>query len=481
MSLPYPSFNRRSFLADFAGVFAGTRLQLGAADKPEYSLTATFHKVKMFGDEKPMSHLTVVLSFNGGKKGSGMGHFFWDDKNFESHFHHQRLIYWSSHVEGHDPAAHVPLIAAQVAESGLNELLTNFERVPIKAIPRQETNWCDIPPTPEGFYSIYYDLEAVTKKDIRLQIVHKVRVIVRAEKGTIRDGVALAGDDKSKVFDFLAANIGSGDRYEIVYFPPKDEDKSDTITVYNSCEIRDKAVVPLAETEKKDKMLEIESQCGWEGTLSMNESLAAGVMGSGLAELVPGMEYDLAKNWTIGLKLKRKSGSKEVTRYEVEEARLTAFKDSMDATLAKMEREGRRIESRAKESAEAKGRALGKPECDLELFIDAKAGTYSLEGKIDVQDIRIRGRDEMDIKVKPVDKEIDEQADGTTGIDEDVGIEGEFPTSDPACVPEELKGKKDLMDEVAPEFREFMEALGGKQSYVMSWNLKRKAVRVTTF
>lgn len=480
-SINDPSFNSKVFLKHFGSLFSGTRLQLNAKDKPEYSLTATFHRVRVYGENPLESHLTVVLAFNGGENGSGTGHFFWDDKNFESHFHHQRLIYWSSHAKGHDIVAHVPLIAAEVAKSNLNELLTNFERVPIKATPRQETNWCDIPPTPDGFYSIYYDLDAVTKKDIRLQIVHKVRVIVRAEKGTIRDGVAMAGDDKSKVFDLLAANIGSGDRYEIVYFPPKDEDKSDTITVYNSCEIRGVAVVPLADTKKKDKMLEIENQCGWEGTLSMKESLAAGEKESGLAALVPGMEYDLAKNWTIGLKFKRKSKSKDVTRYEIEEARLMAFKDSMDATLIKMEREGRRIESKAKETAEAKGRRLGKGECDLQLVIDGKTGAYSLEGEIDVKGIKIRGRDEMDIKVKPVDKEIDEEAGGTTGIDEEIGIEGEFPPSDPPCVPEELKGNKNLMDEVPAEFREFMEDLGGKQSYVLSWSLKRKAVRVTTY
>lgn len=481
MSEADPSFNTQVFLASFAGTFAGTRLRLGAADKPEYSITATFHKVKMFAGEGPESHLTVVLSFNAGKAGSGTGNYFFDDKQFASHYHGQRLVYWSSHAKGHDLSAHVPTISAQVEQTRINELLTNFERVPVKAKPRQETNWCDIPPTPDGFYSIYYDLEAETKKDIRLQISHKVRVVVRAEKGTIRDGVALAGDDKAKVFDFLASAIGSGDRYEVVYFPPKGEDKSDTITFYNSCEIRDEAIVPLAKTEKKDKLLEIENQCGWEGTLSMKESMAAGEKGSGLAELVPGMEYDLSSNWTIALKLKRKDKGGDVTRYEVEEATLKSFKDMMGATLAKMEREGRRIESKTDQTAEASGRRLGKGECDLELVIDSKEGAYSLRGEIDVRGIRVKGRDEMDIKAKPIDKNVGEDAGGTTGIDEEIEISGKFPPSEPPCVPEELKGSRDLMDEVTGEFREFLEDLGGKQSYVQSWELKRKPIRITQY
>jgi hypothetical protein len=48
-------------------------------------------------------------------------------------------------------------------------------------------------------------------------------------------------------------------------------------------------------------------------------------------------------------------------------------------------------------------------------------------------------------------------------------------------VPEELKGSRDLMDEVTDEFRKFLEDLGGKQSYVQSWELKRKPVRVTQY
>jgi hypothetical protein len=45
-------------------------------------------------------------------------------------------------------------------------------------------------------------------------------------------------------------------------------------------------------------------------------------------------------------------------------------------------------------------------------------------------------------KDKPVDKEIDEDSGGTTGIEEDAEVSGTFPTADPPCVPEELKGAR---------------------------------------
>jgi len=54
-------------------------------------------------------------------------------------------------------------------------------------------------------------------------------------------------------------------------------------------------------------------------------------------------------------------------------------------------------------------------------------------------------------KDKPVDKEIDEDSGGTTGIEEDAEVSGTFPTADPPCVLEELKGARGLMDEVPPD------------------------------
>ncbi len=491
-----PTFTRGVFLEHFKGVFSGSRLRLDAKGDPEYSLTGTFSKKTDLNSGRPVSCMTVTLGFNGGKRGSGYGSLYWlstsyddgsgvpefkrDRNDFPCHYHKALLFTWKSIALGHDVAAHVPLIASQVDANTINQFLADYEQIPVSVKFEDKPYWCD-ENHPRAMIPLrFFEMKPAGDKIPGVPYAHQVRMVVRAEKGKILNGTVSGEDEKARIFDFSAIHVG-GMTMTVDYEPPKEADRSDTVTVYNACEVRYEAVIPMADTKKNEKLIEIENQCGWEGTLSMKESMAAGEKGSGLASLVPGMEYDLAKNWTIRLKLKRKSDSGDITRYQVEEATLASFDDALDATLAKMEREGRKIESKTRETAKAGGRRLGKGECDLELVIDAKAGAYSLEGEIDVQGIQIRGQDEMDIKVKPIDKEIDEDADGTTGIDDEIAIQGEFPPAQPPCVPEELKGKKDLMDEVAPEFREFMEDLGGKQSYVLSWSLKRKAVRVTMY
>ncbi len=489
-----PTFHRGTFLDHFKSLFAGSRLKLsGPVADPEYILDATFSKFTEINSNQPYSVLTIALGFNWRSANLCIR---WIDEDFSGdpdnpdfrkdrncvpcHYRQPELACWRSVARGHDIAAHVANMAGQINASRINSLLTAYEQIPVSVEFDEKPYWCEKSKETEKLTLKLSGLKPAAEKLAGVPLYHSVRIVVRAEQGTIRNGTALSGDDKARVFTLLASSVAS-QYIDVEYAPPDKEDRSDTVTAYNSCEVRSEDEVPLSETPKKDKLIEIENECGWEGTLSMKESMAAGEKGSGLASLLPGMEYDLARNWSIALTMKPKKAAGDVTRYEVEKATLKSFKDTLDATLAKMEREGRKIESKSKESAKASGRGLGKGECDLELVIDSKDGTYSLEGEIDVQGIKIQGQDEMDIKVKPINKEIDEEAGGTTGIDEEVGISGEFPPSDPPCVPEELKGSRDLMDEVGDEFRKFLEDLGGKQSYVMSWELKRKPVKVTKF
>jgi hypothetical protein len=150
-----------------------------------------------------------------------------------------------------------------------------------------------------------------------------------------------------------------------------------------------------------------------------------------------------------------------------------SFSDEYAQTMFRMEREGRRIEGRVRETAEASGRSLSSSECNLRLIVDTLSNKYWLKGEISVEGIEIKGTDEVDIKVKPINKEIDEEAEGTTGIDEEIEISGTFTTVKPGEIPEELKGTKDLFNELPEEFREFMEDLGGAQTILLSWNIKR--------
>ena len=211
----------------------------------------------------------------------------------------------------------------------------------------------------------------------------------------------------------------------------------------------------------------------WEGVLSKSESMEAGENGSLLAALTPGGEYDISKNWTINFRMKLKQSQSNIFVFETEKAVLFKFNDDLDATLTRMEREGRVIKSETKETANDYGRNLTSSECNLRLVIDCKQNTYRLLGKIEIEGIQIQGKDEMDIKVKPINADIDEDAGGTTGIDEEIEVSGTFKPEGPDKIPTELKGSRDLLKDLPEEFKEFMEDLGGKQTNIIRWKFKR--------
>jgi hypothetical protein len=211
----------------------------------------------------------------------------------------------------------------------------------------------------------------------------------------------------------------------------------------------------------------------WEGTISMSESMKAGEGESLLSALTPGGEYDISKNWVIRVSFKPSASYEVNGTYAVEKAELLEFKDQLDQTMFKMDREGRRIEGKAKETAEASGRPLSTAECDLLLHVDPEKGTYYLAGKIAVKGISGKGRDQVEVRVKPVDKKIDEQAEGTSEIDEKIEFSGTF-APDSGKVPEALKGSKDPLADLPEGMEQFIEALGGKQTMALEWNLKRK-------
>ena len=115
--------------------------------------------------------------------------------------------------------------------------------------------------------------------------------------------------------------------------------------------------------------------------------------------------------------------------------------------------------------------------CEL-VSIDKEKRTYWITGEINIQGIKIKGKDEMDIKVDPIDKEIEEDAEGTTGIEEEIDVSGSFKPEGSENIPEEIKGFKDFIKDLPPEFKKFMEDLGGKQNNILRWDFKRKPVIV---
>ncbi|MRR22059.1 carboxypeptidase regulatory-like domain-containing protein [bacterium] len=244
------------------------------------------------------------------------------------------------------------------------------------------------------------------------------------------------------------------------------------------CDKEEQVQGPLEEPDKnyeleRNLVLDCE-ESGFSGTISMYETMGAGENQSLLAALTPGGEYNISKNWMIELSFKPVIKASKLLNYSVERAVLMSFSDEYAQTMFRMEREGRRIEGRVREKAEAGGRSLSPSECNLRLIIDTLSGQYWIRGEITVSGIEIKGKDEMDIKVKPVNEEIDEEAEGTTGIDEEVEISGTFTAANAGRLPEELKGTRDLLKEVPEEFREFLEDMGGAQTILINWNLYRK-------
>lgn len=475
-----PGFTVEDFLRSFSGLFGSPRLLLNVKDLPEYSLTATFSKTTDLEKGEPMSCLTIVLAFNGGQRCSEGLSYSWIDDRFPCAYHYYKLLTWTSQAPGHDLASHVPLMAERIDVGKIENTMAAYEQIPISAEFRKIPEWCNEPGLKAqsgGILEINVENFKTSQPPME-GAAHQVRIIARAQKGNIKNGLFMAEDPKSRVFTINPSEVSTSAIVQIYYKPPDGEDNSDIITIYNSCDVYSANMVPLSETTKGSMLLEVENQCGWEGTISKRETMEAGEKESVLAALTPGGEYDISKNWKIHLKLKRTGDRLNSVIFEIDQAMLANFQDEMDATLTKMEREGRKIESKTSESASAVGRNLSKSECKLRFSIDKEKGTYWISGEINVQGIKIRGKDEMDIKVSPIDADIDEDADGTTGIEEEIDVSGSFKPEGPENIPEEIKGSKDFMQELPPEFKEFMEDLGGKQSNILRWDFKRKATIV---
>ncbi|TFG40818.1 MAG: hypothetical protein E4H43_05175 [Bacteroidia bacterium] len=356
--------------------------------------------------------------------------------------------------------------------------MTSFEQIPVSAEFRKTPEWCNEPGLQAqsgGKLEIIVEKFKTSQPPVQ-GAAHQVRIIATAQKGTITNGQFIAEDPKAKVFTIYPSEVSSSAFVQIYYTPPDGEDNSDILTIYNSCDVYYTTEVPLNQTTKGSMLIEVENQCGWEGTISKRETMEAGENESLLSALTPGGEYDISKNWKIQLKLKRTGDRFNSVLFEIDQARLSSFEDELDATLTRMEREGRVIESKTKQTASAGSRTLSASECEIRLAIDKEKGTYWIRGDIDVQGIPIRGRDEMDIKVKPINEDIDEDAGGTTGIDEKIEVSGTFKPEGPEKIPTELIGSKDFLKDLPEEFKEFMEDLGGKQTNILKWELKRNPV-----
>ena len=125
----------------------------------------------------------------------------------------------------------------------IENLLWDFERTPVKC----KMDWRGV--TELGAGQVWnVPLSEFTDRQGR-QSKSFNRYVVKAEKGEIRNGTACADDPKAKAFP-----VGTGFS-EIKYKAPEEKGVAqDTITVYNSCEIRSESKWPMSKTPKRDKI-----------------------------------------------------------------------------------------------------------------------------------------------------------------------------------------------------------------------------------
>lgn len=271
------TFNRIVFLKEFQGLFRSGRFLLNINDTPEYSLTATFTKTTDLETGQPVSCLAIVLAFNGGMDCYDGLSFSWIDERFPCAYHYYKLITWTSKAVGHDISVHVPLMAKQINIGEIENKMTAYEQIPISAEFEKEPEWCD-----------EEKLKLQSHGKLTINIVkfkaeappvegsaHQVRIVVRAQKGTITNGDFIIEDPFAKVFTINPQDIGGSAKVTVYYQPPEGGDNSDEITVYNSCDVYYTKEVPLEKTQKGSVLLKIAKLCkihGYSGSIKITKN-----------------------------------------------------------------------------------------------------------------------------------------------------------------------------------------------------------------
>lgn len=226
---------------------------------------------------------------------------------------------------------------------------------------------------------------------------------------------------------------------------------------------------PLEEPDRSfefEKDLLIEPS-GWEGTIASTYGLSAKGDEALLTAIAPKSQYQGITNWKLDVVFKLDRGNERIRIYELKSAKFN-FSSTSEREWTMEAKEGK-MQTGGNWAAE-EGRELGLSECDLELIIDLKKKTYKIEGLLHVKNIKEKVEGEFDLDVPPIhggQKESDEQ---TMEHREEILIEGEFSGDSP----KKLEGNLDEIQELPPEFVEFMEGMAGKIKGTIRWKLEQK-------
>jgi hypothetical protein len=253
-----PSFTMQMFFNYFGKFFQSPRLSLKpTVHPPEYSLSATFCKLKGRGTQD-ISLLAIVFSFVGGRVpengydglGSIMGY-------VPYYYSGTPLLDLVSKADGYDLAAHVPIIQKRMSNLiSLDDLIVKYEQIPIKVNTNNSLSCHDAPE-----YLTFDGFEAEKPPIVGFPYHHSLRVVLKSQNGVIENGEFMKEDFLGKVFDYFPPYRLPEWKLHARYGSPQGDDKSDVVTLYNSCEICFPDVVPMNETKAHSILAQIKIDC----------------------------------------------------------------------------------------------------------------------------------------------------------------------------------------------------------------------------
>ena len=241
---PETSLDAADFIARFGSAFARDGISL-ATDlaEPDYVLGVTYETSVV--DGTPAASIGVTLGFTGGT-----------------------VVY--SGVKGHvNPAAYYgdfigadgvfgrdvsldtlgPFMESMGAE--VSVWILKFEKI-------SESASAKLPPgcyRPGEAREIEVHAPPTSHGSLGVPTAFMHRYIVRAEAGDIRNGTALADDEKARVFLLGSDRSAEGSRFTLDYVAPVGSE-SDQLTVWSSCDISHLPVRPPSEARKHETILE---------------------------------------------------------------------------------------------------------------------------------------------------------------------------------------------------------------------------------
>jgi len=470
-----PSFNAAVFLEHFRSIFQSSSVELGEDfENPEYVLAATFEKDR---EDPPRTYLGIILGFVGGEFGRGASRgtpYFPHITSYDGDLIDSA---WTL-APGNSVSNHVRLMAAEFAsKGGLEKLMHEFEQIPIKAEAELVKKFfADDTCAENGEEREISVIKLESPYPETSPYLKGIRLVAQVEKGEILNGEPISGNDKYRAYSLQGWSRGPL-RYLSVRYRAPSEGDSDKLIVYNSCDILHERIKPLKDTVKKDVILtfDIPVCYAWEGTIEHRWAAKSAKGESLLTTILPGGEYQSTENWRLRVKFKKDRGNEDVQVFSLMSARLELFEEKLDATVMDMSKEDRSIRVEMKDSATARYRTLSPKECALELALNRKRGTYILSGGLHVKGIPSTSQSKMEMIKAPIDQKERDSGRGTVEINQSIELSGSLAPD----AQENIRGTKDVMQDLAPDAKKFLKDMGGEQTSVFRWDLVKRKEKIS--